>query len=522
MATSMRIATPQIRDRIDATYYHPKFVENELRLKRSGIPVGVLNRLIEKGRRAIYFQTSTLEKDEAPKDWVPFLTADDLGKEGIFIDLDARRRVSPAFANRYPNGLVRPNELLVKVKGPNQTTAYVEGIPDKKVLVSGTIWGGIVRTDKIDPWSLVTVLSSEFGAVARTRLRTNLNVEFLSPEDLLRLELPMPESAVQNYIGEKVRQAERLRARARKLDGHLLDQESSIIPIEAPPESNKKGWRVSKANATAFRLNPEYFRVHHLLKEKASNRNDFELLEKLVDKFSYGTSTKADYVPRGTGISFVRGCDLDRNRIRQDEILDLSKKHLNEVGKNLLGPEDVIITRSGTVGIASSVPKSLIGSAYGSFMIKMSVRDGWDPIFVAWVLNSWLGQRQIRRLESGAVQLNINIEELKTIRIWSPSIEVQKDIGNQVERVSKLQAYSTKLTTTAKLLVEALIEGKISETDLIAAQKTLEAGDRTADRKILSSLTPKGMDIPGEPPLFPDLDGLYEALDALEGSEDTP
>lgn len=83
-------------------------------------------------------------------------------------------------------------------------------------------------------------------------------------------------------------------------------------------------------------------------------------------------------------------------------------------------------------------------------------------------------------------------------------------------------AQSVRLTTSAKLLVEALIEGQATESDLIAAQKMLEKGDLSADREILSRLTRKGMDIAGEPPLFPDIDGLYNALDALNTQEDAP
>lgn len=83
-------------------------------------------------------------------------------------------------------------------------------------------------------------------------------------------------------------------------------------------------------------------------------------------------------------------------------------------------------------------------------------------------------------------------------------------------------AQSVRLTTSAKLLVEALIEGQATESDLIAAQKMLEKGDPSADREILSRLTRKGMDIAGEPPLFPDIDRLYNAQDALNTQEDAP
>jgi len=92
----------------------------------------------------------------------------------------------------------------------------------------------------------------------------------------------------------------------------------------------------------------------------------------------------------------------------------------------------------------------------------------------------------------------------------------------KMDFAERYTAQSVRLTTSAKLLVEALIEGQATESDLIAAQKMLEKGDLSADREILSRLTRKGMDIAGEPPLFPDIDGLYNALDALNTQEDAP
>jgi type I restriction enzyme S subunit len=67
------------------------------------------------------------------------------------------------------------------------------------------------------------------------------------------------------------------------------------------------------------------------------------------------------------------------------------------------------------------------------------------------------------------------------------------------------------LTATAKALVERLIEGHLTEADLVAAQKALEAGDRSADRALLQAL--RRGDVPDAPALFPDLDALYAMLD---------
>jgi type I restriction enzyme S subunit len=66
-------------------------------------------------------------------------------------------------------------------------------------------------------------------------------------------------------------------------------------------------------------------------------------------------------------------------------------------------------------------------------------------------------------------------------------------------------------------LVEHLIEGRITEADLVAAQTALDAGDRSADREILKAL--RHSDAPGAQPLFADVDGLYALLDDSEGQD---
>jgi type I restriction enzyme S subunit len=67
--------------------------------------------------------------------------------------------------------------------------------------------------------------------------------------------------------------------------------------------------------------------------------------------------------------------------------------------------------------------------------------------------------------------------------------------------------YAQRLTTAAKLLIEGLIDGKLTEADLQAAHT-----DRDADRTILRRLTAKGLDVADEPLLFPDLAQLEMAL----------
>ncbi len=515
MAAFMRISPSTIRHRIDATYYHPKYVFNELRLKRSSIPTRELSDLVEKGRRAIYFQTSTLDKDEAPADWVPFLTSDDLGADGIFIDVDARRRVSPLFANNYPNGLLRSNEILVKVKGPNQTTAYVEDVPNNKVLVSGTIWGGIVRKNKVDPWYLVTALSSDYGAIARTRLRTNLNVEFLSPDDLSRMEILLPDRSVQTYIGDKVRQAARLRQRSREMERDVFTFHHSLIPSQLGLDFGRKS-RKTPHGILSDRIDAHFYPavVEDYLR---SFRLKVQSLHNLVDIVANGTTME---------VSEDRA-----NSVQQVTVANLSSTFLKGEPRLVVPPskmEKLTITHDLLLCNAAHT-KSYIGReitychSEDNYLPSTEVmfirlnRKKVPASYVRCYLLTKIGFIQIQSTIRG-ITAHSYPDDILSLRIPIPSLSDDAmaewfSQDNKMDSAGLCNSHSVRLIAAAKLLVEALIEGQVAESDLITAQKALEVGDRKADREILGRLTRKGIDAAEELPLFPNLDVLYQALD---------
>jgi type I restriction enzyme S subunit len=507
---------------MDAMYYHPRFLANEERLTRSGTAYRQVRELVSAGRRAVYFGTTTHERESAPPTWVPFLTADDLGDDGFYLDQSPRRLVSPEFAARYPNGWLRPNEILVKVKGPNQIAAYNPATSQFRTLVSGTLWGALVRNNVVDAHFLLTALSCPYAAMARERLRTNTNVEFLAAEDLMALELPyLKETQAQVYIGDKVRQAERLRERARLLEVQLCSFGTWNLETQAEQLNRRKAWRVQTPLLTDNRLDPNFYRPGYLLAADATlDQSRYTSLSCVVKRFRYGASVAANYVAKGEGITFIRGNDLQPNRVNDAQCVDLHHSFSVMVQRHRLTTNSVLITRSGTVGVAAPVTSTLVGAAYGSFMIALELQSVWLPEYVAWFLNSPLGVLQIRRLQNGAVQQNINIEELKTIKILKADSQLVTAICKCVMEWVDCLRLSSSLVTGAKSLVEALIDGKVTETDLVQAQESLERHDRCPDRALLARLTTQGMDIQDATPLFPDLDKLYELLDQNDGEDE--
>ena len=78
---------------------------------------------------------------------------------------------------------------------------------------------------------------------------------------------------------------------------------------------------------------------------------------------------------------------------------------------------------------------------------------------------------------------------------------------------------SDRLVSISKQLVEALIERKVTEDELIDAQTRLEQGDDSADRAILGRLYEGGWDAMETRPLFPDLDAYYETLRMVDQAQ---
>ena len=113
------------------------------------------------------------------------------------------------------------------------------------------------------------------------------------------------------------------------------------------------------------------------------------------------------------------------------------------------------------------------------------------------------------------------IDESVPLKVLVPRYadEVVREKGARWYQSFHAQVLAEKLTTAAKLLVEALIEGKVTEAELVLAQEALERGDATADRALLRRLTRQGLDVPGQPPLFPDLDALYTLLNQTKTAD---
>ena len=173
---------------------------------------------------------------------------------------------------------------------------------------------------------------------------------------------------------------------------------------------------------------------------------------------------------------------------------------------------------AGYPGTASVVLDEDLPLNINQHSVRFAVNREFGAGFVAATINSAFGKLQVGRFAVGGTRDALDYNSVRSLLIPEFSSEIRQRVNTQVAAANLCVRAEQRLVASAKLLVQQLIEGRITEAELVAAQKALEAGDGSADRSILQTL--RQSDAPDAKPLIPDLNGLFALLDEPDAAGD--
>ena len=156
----------------------------------------------------------------------------------------------------------------------------------------------------------------------------------------------------------------------------------------------------------------------------------------------------------------------------------------------------------------------------------MTIRIDRDVVPASYVrayLLSRLGYVKIQSTIRG-ITAHSYPDDVALLDIYIPEVEsTKKDEWFKQDDLLVQAGFAVELaqllTSSAKTLVEALIEGQLTEQQLIQAQQALDDGDNSLDQAILSKLNNEGYAIDGATALFSDIDELYRLLESATQAE---
>ena len=127
--------------------------------------------------------------------------------------------------------------------------------------------------------------------------------------------------------------------------------------------------------------------------------------------------------------------------------------------KHYLREGDVVVSRSGTCGIASVFEGHSRPVLPGAFLIRLRMKPSVQPAFLRHYINSPVGRPHILQLAQGAIQKNISGTRLRGLAIPLPPLPEQTEIAAAVKTIDrKLESHRSKHKTAQDLFRTLLHE----------------------------------------------------------------
>lgn len=402
-------------------------------------------------------------------------------------------------------GRLKIDDVLVLAKGACIDEPAGVGLISSRLtesIFNGTSYR--VRLQHGDAGFFVAFCMTSSFLLQKRREISNIGISYNSEEAIKGFLVPNPSKEAQVYIGSKVRQAGALRERAR--NSRTAAEKLILSLLHGLTLDTQKGTQRISPQTLGERLDCNYYDALSVYVE-ASLSNQHRMIPLQDAIYTNRTITNG-----------VRGPDLTESRFRlvrlqdcydwsvhYDACLTISPAQFQDNQRCRLMVGDVVVAIGGYIGNAAAVTSecpAVIGQH--SAVLPIDADGPIQPLYLTAYLNSPIATAQFKRYVSGTVQAGINLEDLRSIRVPVPPRDLQLAVVTATSAFIRGSKAARALTTAARLLVEALIERKVTEAELIAASK-----DPDADRALLARLKTDGLDGAGDP-LFPDLDALAE------------
>lgn len=432
----------------------------------------------------------------------------------MIVSLEALSYIQPASKDDVAGQRLQKGDIVITRSGSGTIGRASIFLSDEEVYTNDHLF--IVRTDGADSNYTCAFLNTYWGhRLLEAGISGSTGQLNLSNEHIKGITLYTPAELAQKYIGDKVRQAERLRALSKQFSARL---ESAVEEIFAGNPKPKKAHRnyVSNAILIEKRLDAEFYAPESLWAEAEITKSKYgfaalgDLTVRIKDgPGGWGVSTN-DY--QETGVPVIRSVNIIDGECDLRDCVYISEKKHQDLISHEAKRGSVLLSVRGTIGRAAVFNDHQYRvSSLNAAVVTIDCKDGINPYFLAAFFNSPVGRIQANRIANGAVQLNMNLTETASNLVVTPPQKIQEEIAEIFKAKIEAKNSSKHLTTAAKLLVESLIEGHLTEAELIAAEQALQAGNAQFDRRILNRLKTDGIDGHG-PALFGDLDELDRLL----------
>ena len=336
----------------------------------------------------------------------PYITVRDIDKDNINFE-SCKFVTKEDFSELSKNGCSpKLNDLLFSKDGTVGKVALVSNDVDFVVLSSLAIL--TPKLNIINPSFLFYVLKSPDFVNTAIGKKTGVAIRRIILKNLKEISIPLPSLLIQKKI-------------VAKLDAIFAE----IDKATAAAEANAKNAEI---------LFQSY--LSEIFEGKEENRVQKSLLELANEdcSLSYGIVQPGDDFQNGLPI--VRPTNLTKKYIPKLELKTINPILAESYKRTTLTGEELLLCVRGTTGTVSISTEELKGCNVTRGIVPIRFKKNLiDLDYAYYLFNSSVLQKQIKSKTYGAALLQINIADVKKLKIPVPKIEEQKKIVIQLDSV---------------------------------------------------------------------------------------
>jgi len=415
--------------RLDAEYYGKTYVENAKKIAGFG-NISTLEEMRERTtpiRRGI--DMPIFVQDETSPLMVTIAAFEDPG-----ICFNGLQRVSKSQHQAFKSSHIKSGDLLVAMGGYAGKAAICP--PDTPMSNIGRHTARIVLDEtKTDVYYVWSFIRSKVGTLQFNRYITGSVQAGINLEDIRDISIATPSAFAQKYIGDKIRQAERLRAWAKELDAKIAGHFVSLVENPLPA---KVSWWATKDTLDPYRINPKQYDpvVLDLLDRARHNGVRLDLLGNLMSErgISGGATPKgAQYCENG--VLFARVQNVKPLRLDLSDAVFINQSTDEELARSRCAAEDIILTITGYPGTAALVMEEDLPVNINQHSVRFGIKQDVGNGFVCAALNSRFLKYQVDRLAIGGTRDSLDYPSVSRLLIPRFALEIEQEIDACVRNV---------------------------------------------------------------------------------------
>lgn len=500
-----RISSDLLQDFLTAQTYRPEITLAKEKLLK--LPHKLLQNLCDKpirqGKSPTYAENGL--KCIKPRNTV-----------NLLVSLDDIDYIDPSTEDDISNQCLAYGDIIITRSGSGTIGRAAIFSSHEKIYTNDHLF--IVRASKADSHYVACYLKSYYGArLLEAGISGSTGQLNLSNEHIKNLIIYTPPLLAQQYIGDKVRQAEILKIFSNNIFLKTYQYFDAKLPVF---KSEKKCYKLN-SNDLDDRLDAEYYQDKYLQLSDFFNVNlskSKKLRDFVLEALSGPAIPSSVFTSGYRGMPILQTRDVRENYIAYDKCVKVDEKLAESFSRFKVSQNTLVMGMSGTVGRTALLTNKMDSYILNQRVAGLKLKEDTFSGYLCAFLNHTFGSMQLERQTVGGVQANISLDDILNVNIFIEDTEA-KEINQRFLEASLASELSKKLIKSSSMIVEGLIDGLITEEALSQAQNALEQGDTSLDRVILSQMTEDGYAVAGSKPLFTDLDEFYDLLEQAKALE---